>query len=239
MPPSEHSRQTNLPIPSGDIEEHVGLSPKAAAFPGMGYELPAVHPVTAESVSRTSSEYSPLSIPTSSSLGSPTPIPIEPSQTSHKPSQLNACLDQSIESPAPPASIPDPPAPNATPAPFASELQTTQHGDIRVVDLDPESVPAASLPPPPIPAHFVHLVQVLEEFRARGSDQPLRTTIALRLVQVAKDIYTRAGMGSFKEYSLAASKAGIVLLGGIQGYAWISLSPRYYDILTTGSGVPS
>ncbi|KAH9901142.1 NYN domain-containing protein [Cubamyces lactineus] len=248
MPPSERSRQTNLTPPSDDIEEHLGLSSQTAAFPGLSYGHSIVHPVTVETVSGTSSEYSLLSMPTSSSLESPTPIHVETSRAPREPSQPSSSppighisqavsLEQSVESRAP-VSIPDPPAPNAMPVPFASELQTTQPGDTRVVDPDPECVPAASLPPQPIPAHFIHLVQVLEEFRARGSDQPLRSTIALRLVQVAKDIYQRAGMGTFKQYSLAASTAGIVLLGGIHGDAWISLSPRYYDIINALS-VPS
>lgn len=79
-----------------------------------------------------------------------------------------------------------------------------------------------------VPAHFHPLMRVLEQMRLTGCEQPLRSSVALRLLQDAKEIYKGSGKSNFKAYSAAAVEEGIVALGGMHGYAWISLSPEWH-----------
>ena len=79
-----------------------------------------------------------------------------------------------------------------------------------------------------VPAHFHPLMRVLEQMRLAGCEQPLRSSVALRLLQDAKEIYKGSGKSNFKAYSAAAVEEGIVALGGMHGYAWISLSPEWH-----------
>ncbi|KAI0637225.1 NYN domain-containing protein [Trametes polyzona] len=107
----------------------------------------------------------------------------------------------------------------------------------------PTSSPSPTVPvavenpvaPPAVPEQFRHLVDILEELRRSGADAPLRTTVAVRLLQASREIYAQAGTASFKEYSLAAERAGIVTLGGYLGTACISLKPQYCSGNGSGS----
>ncbi|KAI0670622.1 NYN domain-containing protein [Trametes maxima] len=86
-------------------------------------------------------------------------------------------------------------------------------------------------PPTTIPEKFKHLVAVMLALEEEGTYIPLRTTVAVRLLQLSKKIYEQAGTASFKEYSSAAEKAGVVILGGSLGHTWIQLSPEYRSML--------
>ena len=76
-----------------------------------------------------------------------------------------------------------------------------------------------------VPTYFYPLMQALEESRLRGTERPLRSWVGLR---IPRDTYPQAGVSSFKQYTLAAERAGIVILGGLQAKAWIALSPEWH-----------
>ena len=74
--------------------------------------------------------------------------------------------------------------------------------------------------------HFFHpLVQALEESRMSGTSQPLRSWVGLR---IPRGTYAQANVATFKQYTAAAEKAGLVELGGLQAKAWISLRPEWH-----------
>lgn len=91
----------------------------------------------------------------------------------------------------------------------------------------------------PVPEKFRHLVDVLETFRKGGNDTPLRTQVAVNLVEASPKVYAQAGVTRFKEYSWAAERAGIVTLGGYLGDTWISLRPEFCDRRAGAPSVPS
>ncbi|OCH95310.1 DUF537-domain-containing protein [Obba rivulosa] len=95
------------------------------------------------------------------------------------------------------------------------------------------SAPEASLPP--IPPQFSVLINLLLNYRAKGIQRPLRGPVAVALAGLCKNLYVQAGVRRFKEYSLLAESAGIVELGGLEGQAWISLTPMWCDRVAVGS----
>ncbi|KAJ6541815.1 NYN domain-containing protein [Mycena capillaripes] len=86
---------------------------------------------------------------------------------------------------------------------------------------------AVQLMPKTVPAIFKTLVECLEQHRAKGISRPLRGTIALDIIKKEKQLYQRAGVERFSQYSALAEKEKIVTLGGNQGSAWISLHPDW------------
>ena len=94
------------------------------------------------------------------------------------------------------------------------------------VSISTSETPVTTLSmPPSIPEHFHFLVQILEQSRLAGTEKPLRSWAGIRL---KPGTYKQAGVSAFKQYSLAAEKAGLVILGGTQASAWISLSPIWH-----------
>ena len=79
--------------------------------------------------------------------------------------------------------------------------------------------------PASVPAHFHALMQMLEQSRLAGTERPLRSWAGVR---VPPGTYAKAGVTSFKQYSLAAEKAGVVDMGGTQAKAWIALSEAWH-----------
>ncbi|OCH95311.1 DUF537-domain-containing protein [Obba rivulosa] len=88
---------------------------------------------------------------------------------------------------------------------------------------------------PPIPYQSSTPFDILATLLAQGMTQPLRTTVAVTLIDRCPHVYIQAGVQRFKEYSLLAQKAGIIELGGIAGSAWIALAPVWRGRVAKGS----
>ncbi|KAI0646821.1 NYN domain-containing protein [Trametes meyenii] len=224
------------------------LYPGAALSSSVHASLPEC-PATIEPISRVPSDLSTFSVPSS---------PFEGSDGSSVPPP-GAFVGTSSPAPAPksdtPGAIPNGPAlptvfdfavksqvePTALPTQAAIDPYTEKVGLVveaaAPVTVEVTTVVASEAPavqtssPPTISEKFKHLVAVLQALEEEGTYIPLRTTVAVRLLQVSKKIYEQAGTASFKEYSSAAEKAGVVILGGSLGHTWIQLSPEYRSVL--------
>ncbi|KIS72113.1 uncharacterized protein UMAG_00535 [Mycosarcoma maydis] len=73
---------------------------------------------------------------------------------------------------------------------------------------------------------FDPLVRVLEQIKKEGNPKPLRSMVALRLIQQDKNVFSRAGAAKWAEYAAVAEAAGIVKLGssGQSGFEWVTLN---------------
>ncbi|KAF9533388.1 NYN domain-containing protein [Crepidotus variabilis] len=69
---------------------------------------------------------------------------------------------------------------------------------------------------------FDALIDVLRAHRLKGRSNPLRSAIGLELAKRG-NVYGKAGAANFKDYVTLAEKEGLVVLGGRDGYAWITL----------------
>ncbi|KAJ6486081.1 hypothetical protein C8R47DRAFT_1128944 [Mycena vitilis] len=94
-----------------------------------------------------------------------------------------------------------------------------------------ESIPATVLSEPPakiIPPVFKTLVECLQKYRAKGIVRPFRSSVASDIIQSDKQLYERAGVTKFAQYSAMAQDAKIVILGGPPAAGtWISLHPDW------------
>jgi hypothetical protein len=88
------------------------------------------------------------------------------------------------------------------------------------------------------PAQFLPLINQLLLARSKGNTKPGRSTIAVALSQCDKDVYKRAGVSTFKEYSALAQRASLIELGGREGDAWIALLPDLFKDKTNASKSP-
>ncbi|OJT14140.1 hypothetical protein TRAPUB_9251 [Trametes pubescens] len=122
------------------------------------------------------------------------------------------------------------PAPSQATGPSGSDSNNTQ----ATPPIAPATPKVLSTTPSAF-EKFGHLVVVMEDLRKEGSASPLRSTVALRLLQVSRAIYAQAGTATFKDYSVAAERAGIVTMGGTGGHAWISLNAEFRN----PAGAPS
>ncbi|OBZ75647.1 hypothetical protein A0H81_04559 [Grifola frondosa] len=175
-------------------------------------------------LSATAAEYKPVK---------PAPLP------ELKPSASPAAQQQTGADAPKPASQPAPPKSNKSSASQQKPVAETPKPAQQTLPLNPSKSsnspasheqPTTSTEPQflPIPPHFVPLLQMLESYRLNNVHRPLRGTVALRLAQQAKDLYKLAGVTSFKAYTSMALQAGMVELGGMEGQAWISLSPEWH-----------
>lgn len=78
-----------------------------------------------------------------------------------------------------------------------------------------------------IPKIFVVLVLYLQKLRGQGQYKPLRSQVAI-VIAKGGETYRLAGVQKFSQYIAEAQKAGIVIVGGSEGTAWIALSPSWY-----------
>ncbi|KAF8559504.1 DUF537-domain-containing protein [Imleria badia] len=76
---------------------------------------------------------------------------------------------------------------------------------------------------------FKPLIDLLLAARERGIARPTRSTIAVDLVQSDKQVYQRAGVSKFRDYTALAEEAGIIELGGKDG-GWIALHPNWFGV---------
>ena len=84
---------------------------------------------------------------------------------------------------------------------------------------------------------FKPLIHLLLAARESGITHPSRSIIASDLLQSDSQVYQRAGVSKFRQYTALAEKAGIIELGGKDG-DWITLHPNWFgvdDIMTTHS----
>ena len=86
---------------------------------------------------------------------------------------------------------------------------------------------------------FKPLIHLLLAARESGVTHPSRSTIAVDLAQSDNQVYQRAGVSRFREYTALAEQAGIIELGGREGGAWIALHPNWSAAIRVGSGVDS
>ncbi|KAJ8588006.1 hypothetical protein M405DRAFT_820514 [Rhizopogon salebrosus TDB-379] len=89
------------------------------------------------------------------------------------------------------------------------------------------------------PAQFLPLINQLLLARSKGNTKPGRSTIADALSQCDKDVYKRAGVNKFKDYSMLAQQASLIKLGGWEGDAWIALHPNLFKDKTIASKSPT
>ena len=89
-----------------------------------------------------------------------------------------------------------------------------------------EAIVTTVEPPSPEvdPSAFDHLVDILRWHHVNGCPRPLRSAVAIQLKQRDANVYQRAGVYKFKDYAAIAEHRGIVILGGLQGGAWIALT---------------
>ncbi|CCM02865.1 uncharacterized protein FIBRA_04977 [Fibroporia radiculosa] len=80
-----------------------------------------------------------------------------------------------------------------------------------------------------IPPEYSTLIHLLEHHRVRGIERPIRSVIACALVERDRNAYTMVGVQRWREYAESAVRAGIITLGGVQGEAWVSLTPAWHN----------
>ncbi|KAI6038999.1 NYN domain-containing protein [Pisolithus marmoratus] len=79
---------------------------------------------------------------------------------------------------------------------------------------------------------FLPLIRLLGADRHRGVFRSSRSDVAMAL-QVDQNAYKRVGVTKFKSYTTLAERAGLVLLGGVEGRrggdTWIALHPDWFS----------
>jgi len=74
--------------------------------------------------------------------------------------------------------------------------------------------------------------------RSKGIDKASRSTIAVAMLQLDKDIYKHAGVNRFSNYTKLAEQASLIELGGLEGQAWIGLHPKWFQEETVPQSPP-
>ncbi|EIW60610.1 DUF537-domain-containing protein [Trametes versicolor FP-101664 SS1] len=252
LPPNFAELGTSTPVvanPSSGTRPHVSRLPSASRLSGVQSD-----PSSIPSSPVQGSQGSPVSLlnpkPTFPAAASPGPSTTR--QTVRPVSEPTVVPEvPPIVSSVPPLvpSIPPPVvASNSTPTPSdrsrpIPEKATEPSGSVFTnIQAKPPIAPATPKVPSTAPSTFEkfgHLVVVMEDLRKEGSASPLRSTVALRLLQVSRAIYAQAGTASFKDYSAAAERAGVVTMGGTGGHAWISLNAEFRNLAGAPSAPPS
>ena len=115
-------------------------------------------------------------------------------------------------------------APTSSLMPPSSSLSSVTASPITQISENPPQ----PRPFPVVPDKFKTLVQCLKSHRSRGNLTPLRSKIGLEINQNGAT-YRLAGVLKFSEYMKMAKKAGIVVLGGFDGAAWVALRAPWYN----------
>ncbi|KAL1741709.1 NYN domain-containing protein [Schizophyllum fasciatum] len=79
-------------------------------------------------------------------------------------------------------------------------------------------------------ARFQPLIVVLQAHLRANDPYARRSLVGSELITRDPNIYARAGLVGFKEYTAAAEAAGVVVLGGLHAAAWIALTVAYGGI---------
>ncbi|KAL1717294.1 hypothetical protein EV715DRAFT_274352 [Schizophyllum commune] len=95
----------------------------------------------------------------------------------------------------------------------------------------PSPLPAdMHVPQLPLSA-FKPLVRLLRALRQMGDLRPRRSLVSMNLVLQDPDVFKKAGVAWFEEYSAAAEAAGVVEMGG-KADAWIALTEPHHTPLS-------
>ncbi|OJT14135.1 hypothetical protein TRAPUB_9246 [Trametes pubescens] len=244
---SSEGAMENVGIPSHSNSTTPEAPQPVDMFPNSGFQPCIVRPATAAPLSRVRSDpYSP-SVPSSPLQGSHESS-ISSSASTVGPS-LSATAGSSVAA-IQPIALPIPKAtmvPEAEAPPTMPSMRSPSSPDLLRPVLERATEPPASSATPSVfftplsdtpglpiyplvPEKFRPLVDVLETLRKGGHDAPLRTTVAVKLIEVSPKVYAQAGVTRFKEYSSAAEQAGIVTMGGYIADTWISLKPEFRDL---------
>ncbi|KAI0637224.1 NYN domain-containing protein [Trametes polyzona] len=220
----------SLPSPQAALK-----TPRPEPFPASGIPSPILHPATAVSSARLpraasaeptppiSLQCEPAQVPTPSIIG----VVIEPDAPKER------CVTQDIP-------------------PVLCTVELPQHAYSAVAtssggpdgsssgqkDMDPPSPSPITTTVPdhpntpkktalPTPPKYSVLVRVLKESKARGNEWPIRSQVGMRIRELAPKIYTTSGFKSFKQYTAAAERDRVVIMGGANGKEWVTLSPDY------------
>ncbi|KAJ7632419.1 NYN domain-containing protein [Roridomyces roridus] len=126
--------------------------------------------------------------------------------------------------PAPAYSVPATPKRNVA-APTDHPDAATTEVPFSLPVLRPETPPLAGpsqlQPSGDHPPHFKVLIDILEKYRAKGVEKPLRSTVGVDLA--GQTVYKDAGAKNFSQFIALAEQAKVVQLGGTSGSAWIAL----------------
>ena len=87
------------------------------------------------------------------------------------------------------------------------------------------------------PPQFMPLINQLLLARSRGNMKPRSSMIASALVRYGTDVYRRAGVIDFWDYSTQAEKAFLIELGGWADNSWIALHPNLFKEATATDSV--
>ncbi|CDO76527.1 hypothetical protein BN946_scf184750.g7 [Trametes cinnabarina] len=214
--------------------------PQPAVFSPSGYQPPILHPATVSPLSRippsdssacsqpspslTESNLSPAS---SSASVKDEPIASVTNESAILSAPVAPTIDTKESSPKPV----DSPVPAPQPVVGTEGKKPEPAGKKKAASSAPDSAKTASSEATPmsLPASekFRALIDVLQGLDSTGCYLPLRSMVALLFGKESRQVYARAGTASFKDYSLAAQRAGVVLMGGTGGYAWIQLARAY------------
>lgn len=87
-------------------------------------------------------------------------------------------------------------------------------------------------------AMFLPLIQRLLADRDRGVPRSSRSEVAIAITKADKNVYRRAGVTTFKEYTALAQQASLVVLGGNIGDTWITLHPNWHNAVLPAGALP-
>ncbi|KAJ7738463.1 DUF537-domain-containing protein [Mycena maculata] len=156
-----------------------------------------------------------------SDVRAPSPQISGPSTNPHMSTQIAAPqipVPSATSSMQPPTPIPTPQIPGPS-----MNLSMPPQTPVLTLSEIPGSSTNPSTSPKTIPPMFRILVESLQKQRDKGVLRPLRSIIAVDIITKDRQLYKRAGVEKFAQFSALAEKAKIIELGGSQAQAWISL----------------
>lgn len=121
-----------------------------------------------------------------------------------------------------------------SPARVGAKVSIAATNDGTAVSKSDES--ATRLPLKNMTPSFRILIELLELQRVKGVSRPPRSLIAEEVMKQDVLAFGQAGVDTFGQYIALASKAGIVITGGVEGNDWISMHPAFQSSLALSSG---
>ncbi|KAG1756273.1 NYN domain-containing protein [Suillus paluster] len=76
------------------------------------------------------------------------------------------------------------------------------------------------------PLQFLPMINLLLQARSNGIMTPSRSVIAVDLLRLDKEVYQRAGVTKFAQYTALAEQASLIELGRSEGSPWMALHPN-------------
>ncbi|KAJ7665110.1 NYN domain-containing protein [Mycena polygramma] len=219
---NEPSVARTVPEPAPQVQD------EAIRNPAPAYSRPESAPVPSLSsfVPASYNYVGPSTCSTPVQVQNPTiqiPTPASPALFSadHVAAHIQRCMEMGQVQPS---ASPIPEAGTSTHIDLPPSMSTPRAQNIpTAVERESQGHPA----PRTFPPLFKTLIESLNKYRAKGIPRPLRSVIALDIIQNDRKLYERAGVGRFAQYSALAEQAKIITLGGAQASAWISLHPDW------------